>query len=64
MGTAGVAISTDGRQIASNENAIMMCFQQGPGFTLRFSHVNATFHSIFHKSLYRFMQNLFTCKRT
>ena len=64
MGSAGVAISTDGRQIASNENAIMMCFQQGPGFTLCFSHVGAISHSIFHKCFHRFRQNLFICKRT
>ena len=64
MGTAGVAISTDGRQIASNEKAIMMCFQQGSGFTLCFSHVDAISHSIFPKYFHRFTQNLFTCKRT
>ena len=64
IGTAGVAISTDGQQIASNENSIIMCFQQGTGFRLCFTHVNAIFHSIFHKFLYRFTQNLFACKRT
>ena len=49
IGTAGVAISTDGKQIASNENSIIMRFQQGTGFRLCFTHVNAIFHSIFHK---------------